>query len=122
MRRTLIIVVTAVAAALGGVWATSAVAPCALPHALIDKFAPGKSAACLTSAAAAAETPRVVAPPAVTVVPALKGDWRLALYIKNLLDERSNIFAYGNPFSYGLVSQVTPLRPRTVGIDLSWNY
>jgi outer membrane receptor protein involved in Fe transport len=50
------------------------------------------------------------------------GDWRLALYIKNLLDERSNIFAYGNPFSYGLVSQVTPLRPRTVGIDLSWNY
>jgi iron complex outermembrane recepter protein len=49
-------------------------------------------------------------------------DWQLVLYVKNLLDERSNIFAYGNPFSYGLVSQVTPLRPRTVGIDISWNY
>ena len=50
------------------------------------------------------------------------GGWQATLYVKNLLDERSNIFAYGNPFSYGLISQVTPLRPRTVGIDLSWNY
>ena len=42
MRRTLIIV-TAAAAALGGVWAASAVAPCALPRALSDKIRPGQS-------------------------------------------------------------------------------
>ncbi len=88
MRRTLIIVVTAAAAALGGVWATSAVAPCALPHALIDKFAPGKSAACLTSAAAAAETPRVVEPPAITVVPAVKREFVDRLFVSGTLVAR----------------------------------
>src|ERR1700722_3339086 len=88
MRRTLIIVVTAVAAALGGVWATSAVAPCALPHALIDKLAPGKSAACLTSAAAAAETPRVVEPPAITVVPAVKREFVDRLFVSGTLVAR----------------------------------
>ena len=50
------------------------------------------------------------------------GGLQMVLYVKNLLDERSNIFAYGNPFSYGVISQVSPLRPRTVGIELSWNY
>jgi hypothetical protein len=50
------------------------------------------------------------------------GGLQAVLFVKNLLDERSNIFAYGNPFSYGLISQVTPPRPRTIGIDVSWNY
>ena len=50
MQRALIIVVTAAAAALGGVWTASAVAPCALPRALTDKIAPGKAAACPGSA------------------------------------------------------------------------
>ncbi len=52
----------------------------------------------------------------------LWGNWQAVLYVKNLLDERANVFAYGNPFSYGLISQVTPLRPRTAGIDLTWTY
>jgi len=34
------------AAALGGVWAASAFAPCALPPALMSKIAPAKAAAC----------------------------------------------------------------------------
>jgi HlyD family secretion protein len=88
MRRTLIIVVATAAAALGGVWATSAVAPCVLPHALIDKFAPGKAAACLTSAAAAAETPRVVEPPAITVVPAVKREFVDRLFVSGTLVAR----------------------------------
>jgi HlyD family secretion protein len=88
MRRTLIIVVTAAAATLAGVWATSAVAPCALPHALMDKFAPGKAAACLTSAAAAAETPRVIEPPAITVVPAVTREFVDRLFVSGTLVAR----------------------------------
>jgi hypothetical protein len=71
VRRAAIIVVAA-AAALAGVWAVSAVAPCALPQALMDKIAPARSAACPAPAQAAADQPRAVEPPAVTVVPAVK--------------------------------------------------
>ena len=46
MRRSLIIGVAAAAAVLAGVWAASAVAPCALPFALVNKIAPNKAAAC----------------------------------------------------------------------------
>ena len=88
MRRTLIIVVTAAAAALGGVWAASAVAPCALPRALMDKFAAGKAANCPGSTAAAAETPRVVEPPAVTVVPAVKREFVDRLFVSGTLVAR----------------------------------
>jgi HlyD family secretion protein len=88
MRRTLIIVVTAAAAALGGVWAASAIAPCALPRPLMDKFAAGKAAACPGSAAAAAETPRVVEPPAVTVVPAVKREFIDRLFVSGTLVAR----------------------------------
>jgi HlyD family secretion protein len=88
MRRTLIIVVTAAATALSGVWAASAVAPCALPRALMDKFAAGKAANCPGSAAAAAETPRVVEPPAVTVVPAVKREFVDRLFVSGTLVAR----------------------------------
>jgi RND family efflux transporter MFP subunit len=87
MRRTLI-VVTAAAAALGGVWTASAVAPCALPHALMDKLAPGKAANCPGPAAAAADTPRVVEPPAVTVVPAVKREFVDRLFVSGTLVAR----------------------------------
>jgi outer membrane receptor protein involved in Fe transport len=50
------------------------------------------------------------------------GPLQATLYIRNLTDERANIYAYGNPFSFGLISQITPLRPRTVGIDVSYSY
>jgi HlyD family secretion protein len=88
MRRTLIIAVTAAAAALGGVWTASAVAPCALPHALTDKFAPGKAAACPALAQAAADQPRVIEPPAVTVVPATKREFVDRLFVSGTLVAR----------------------------------
>ena len=88
MRRTLIIVVTAAAAALGGVWAASVVAPCALPLALMDKIAPGKAAACPAPAQAAADQPRAVEPPAVTIVPAVKREFVDRLFVSGTLVAR----------------------------------
>ena len=88
MRRTLIIVVTAAAAALGGVWAASVVAPCALPLALMDKIAPGKAAACPAPAQAAANQPRTVEPPAVTVVPAVRREFVDRLFVSGTLVAR----------------------------------
>ena len=88
MRRTLILVFTTAAAALGGVWAASAFAPCALPHALTDKFAPGKAAACPAPAQAAADHPHVIEPPAVTVVPATKREFVDRLFVSGTLVAR----------------------------------
>jgi HlyD family secretion protein len=88
MRRTLIIGVAAAAVALGGVWAASAVAPCALPRPLMDKLAPGKAAACPGLAAAATETPRAVEPPAVTIVPAVKREFVDRLFVSGTLVAR----------------------------------
>lgn len=45
--------------------------------------------------------------------------WRLTAYVSNPLDDASDTFAYGNPFSFGSVRQLTPQRPRTVGVRLS---
>jgi HlyD family secretion protein len=87
MRRTLI-TITAAAAALGGVWAASAVAPCALPRTLVDKFAPGKAANCPAPAAAAAETPRAIEPPAITVVPAVQREFVDRLFVSGTLVAR----------------------------------
>jgi HlyD family secretion protein len=87
MRRTLI-TITAAAAALGGVWAASAVAPCALPRTLMDKFAPGKVANCPAPAAAAAETPRAIEPPAITVVPAVQREFVDRLFVSGTLVAR----------------------------------
>jgi HlyD family secretion protein len=88
MRRTLILIVVAVAAALGGVWAASAVAPCALPSAVRDKIAPGKSAACPAPSAAADDRPRAVEPPAVTVIPAVKREFVDRLFVSGTLVAR----------------------------------
>ena len=88
MRRTLIIVVTAAAAALGGVWAASAVAPCALPRALMDKLAPSKAANCPATAQAAVDQPRVIEPPAVTVAPAVKREFVDRLFVSGTLVAR----------------------------------
>ena len=82
----LIVVVVAVAA-LGGVWAASAVAPCALPPALMAKIAPGKTASC-PAPAAAADQPRAVEPPAVTVVPASKREFVDRLFVSGTLVAR----------------------------------
>jgi len=86
MRRALIVVVAAVAAALAGAWTASAVAPCAMPPALMAKMAPGKSAACLAQAEGAEQ--RVVEPPAVTVVSATKREFVDRLFVSGTLVAR----------------------------------
>lgn len=41
------------------------------------------------------------------------------VYVLNPTDARSDTFAFGNPFSNNLVRQITPQRPRTVGVTLT---
>lgn len=45
--------------------------------------------------------------------------WRAALYVNNPWNSSSDTFAYGNPFSFGQVRQVTPQRPRTWTLALT---
>ncbi|HEX9167803.1 MAG TPA: efflux RND transporter periplasmic adaptor subunit [Roseiarcus sp.] len=86
MRRALIIVPIVVALALGGVWAASVVAPCAMPPALMAKIAPDKIGAC--PAPAVADQPRAVEPPAVTVVPAVRREFVDRLFVSGTLVAR----------------------------------
>jgi HlyD family secretion protein len=87
MRRILIIVVTAAVAA-GGVWAASALAPCALPPALMSKLAPAKAAACPVATPSAVDQPRVIEPPAVTIAPATKREFVDRLFVSGTLVAR----------------------------------
>jgi len=41
------------------------------------------------------------------------------LYVINPLDARGDTFAFGNPFNPGQTRQITPQRPRTVGVTIS---
>ena len=88
MRRALIVSLVVGAAALGGVFAAIAVAPCALPSALMAKIAPDRSDACPVSAEAAVDQPRAVEPPAVTVVPAVKREFVDRLFVSGTLVAR----------------------------------
>jgi outer membrane receptor protein involved in Fe transport len=45
--------------------------------------------------------------------------WRAGVFASNPADAASNTFAYGNPFTFGQVRQITPQRPRTVGLRLA---
>jgi len=45
--------------------------------------------------------------------------WRLTAFVTNPTNSESDTFAYGNPFTFGQVRQVTPQRPRTVGLRLA---
>jgi outer membrane receptor protein involved in Fe transport len=45
--------------------------------------------------------------------------WTAGLFVSNPTNASSNTFAYGNPFTFGRVPQVTPQRPRTVGLRLA---
>lgn len=77
-----------------------------------------------------------------------KGRWQVTVFANNLFDSKANSFAFGNPFSLedptleepifiepldpgfetgipaaGPTSdQFTPLRPRTVGVELGWRF
>lgn len=46
-------------------------------------------------------------------------NWRLMAYVTNPFNDDGDTFAYGNPFSFGQVRQVTPQRPRSVGLRLA---
>jgi outer membrane receptor protein involved in Fe transport len=45
--------------------------------------------------------------------------WNAELFVTNPLDELSNTFAFGNPFTFVLNEQSTPQRPLTIGLTLS---
>ncbi|MCF6274508.1 MAG: hypothetical protein L3J05_01935, partial [Robiginitomaculum sp.] len=42
--------------------------------------------------------------------------WQLEGFVSNILDDKSNTFAFGNPFTFRLQNHVTPQRPRTAGM------
>ncbi len=42
--------------------------------------------------------------------------WRVEGFMSNILDDKSNTFAFGNPFTFRLQNHVTPQRPRTAGM------
>ena len=48
--------------------------------------------------------------------------WRWTLAVDNPTDERANTFGYGNPFTVRAARQVTPLRPRTLSLELSASF
>lgn len=50
------------------------------------------------------------------------GIWQVRLFLDNVWDSRGNTFAFGNPFSLGSTRQVTPPRPRTLGLAFAVNY
>ena len=45
--------------------------------------------------------------------------WQAAIYLRNVLDETNNTFAFGNPFSFRTKVLHTPPVPQTIGIVLS---
>jgi outer membrane receptor protein involved in Fe transport len=47
-------------------------------------------------------------------------NWQAILFAENLTNERGNTFAFGNPFSLPFERQITPPRPRTIGISFTW--
>jgi outer membrane receptor protein involved in Fe transport len=46
-------------------------------------------------------------------------NWEAVLFVSNLEREDENTFGFGNPFDPNL--QVTPPRPRTIGLSLTWH-
>ena len=48
------------------------------------------------------------------------GDWRGTLFVNNVTNNQSNTFAFGNPFNFAKILQITPPRPRTIGLSVTW--
>jgi outer membrane receptor protein involved in Fe transport len=48
--------------------------------------------------------------------------WSVSLFVSNPANTAGDTFAYGNPFTFGQVRQVTPQRPRTVGLRLATGF
>jgi outer membrane receptor protein involved in Fe transport len=49
-----------------------------------------------------------------------KSSWQLGLFVDNLTNDHGNTFAFGNPFDLNRGPQVTPPRPRSIGVSLIW--
>ena len=50
------------------------------------------------------------------------GSWRATVSVENIGNAQADSFSFGNPFSLNTIRQVTPLRPRTIGVSLGWSY
>ena len=48
------------------------------------------------------------------------GHWRASAYITNPFNTSANTFAFGDPFRLPEALTTTPLRPRTIGLNLTW--
>lgn len=44
--------------------------------------------------------------------------WQVEGFINNILDDKSNTFTFGNPFTFRLQKHLTPQRPRTIGMRI----
>jgi hypothetical protein len=47
------------------------------------------------------------------------GDWRASAFINNLLRQKGDTFAYGNPFRVRSFDEHSPQRPFTFGFSLT---
>ena len=47
--------------------------------------------------------------------------WKMSIYVDNIFNTASNTYAFGNPFSFSRIAQVTPLRPRTIGLTATYS-
>ncbi len=45
--------------------------------------------------------------------------WRTTLYVENAADADARTFSYGNIFRFGDTDLITPLRPRTIGLEIA---
>ena len=50
----------------------------------------------------------------------MRGHWQAVLFADNLTGDVQNTFAFGNPFNIETERQITPPRPRTIGLSLVW--
>ncbi|HHL43860.1 MAG TPA: TonB-dependent receptor, partial [Hellea balneolensis] len=41
--------------------------------------------------------------------------WQVEVFVNNILNDSSNTFAFGNPFTFRWQNHITPQRPRTIG-------
>jgi hypothetical protein len=48
--------------------------------------------------------------------------WTAGVFVTNPANSAGDTFAYGNPFTFGQVRQVTPQRPRTLGLRLATTF
>lgn len=45
--------------------------------------------------------------------------WQITLFADNVFDATGNTYAFGNGFSFQAAGQSTPIRPQTLGVEIS---